>query len=40
MTLSQYKVVQDAITKAKGEGKTDSEARAIELVCADYLAGA
>lgn len=37
MSDSQYAVVQQAIGKSKEKGSTDSEARAIELICADYL---
>ena len=39
MSDSQYEIVAQAIEKSKEEGETDSEARAIELICADYLAG-
>lgn len=32
-------VIQSAITRAKRAGETDSDGRALELICADYLAG-
>lgn len=32
-------VVTSAIAKAKREGETESDGRALELICADYLAG-
>jgi len=38
-TLEQYQVIQQAIEKAKKAGETDSESRALELICGDYLAG-
>lgn len=41
MTDAQYQIVIQAMDKAKqnSEGNEISEARAIELICADYLAG-
>lgn len=40
MTAEQYDVVQKALAKVKEKVEQDiSEARAIELICADYLAG-
>jgi ParB-like chromosome segregation protein Spo0J len=42
LTDDQYKVVMQAIAKVKqGEGDDDmSDGRCMELICADYLAGA
>lgn len=38
-TEDQAKIIRQAIERAKDEGETDSEGRALELICADYLAG-
>ena len=39
MQDNQYKIVIKAIEVAKGKTGTESDARGIELICADYLAG-
>ena len=41
MTNEQYEIVMQAMTKVKAtaEGDLMSDGRAIELICADYLAG-
>lgn len=38
-TSDQKKIVDSAIDRAKQAGDTKSSARALELICADYLAG-
>ena len=40
MTLEQYEIVQQAMTKVKEKAEQPiSEARQIELICGDYLSG-
>ena len=39
MTLEQYEIVINAITRAKQEGQTESDGRALELICAEFLSG-
>ena len=39
MNSTQYEVIMRGINRAKQEGETDSEARALELICADFLSG-
>jgi hypothetical protein len=39
-TMSQYKLIMDTINKVKDETDSSSEGRALELIIADYLAGA
>jgi hypothetical protein len=40
MTNEQYKIIQDAFQKVRSESDGEiSDARCIELICADYLAG-
>jgi ParB/RepB/Spo0J family partition protein len=40
LTESQYQVVTNAIKQVRSKEGTDSDGRAIELICADYLSGA
>ena len=40
LTEGGAQVVTDAISKAMREADTEDEGRALELICADYLAGA
>jgi len=39
-TLEQYEIVQQAIESVKEENQDATEGRCVELICADYLAGA
>jgi len=39
MTLEQYEIVINAMTRAKQEGQTESDGRALELICAEFLSG-
>lgn len=39
MSLSQYEIIMNAINKVKEENTDASEARALELIAADFLSG-